>query len=533
MPVYEVQTDSGTYQIEAANEQALSAAVGELPKAQGASLSGIAKSAGAGLVEGVAGLAGLPADALDLVARGADALLGTKAAQESGPIAQKFGSQAMQKRVEGMTGPLYKSQGGIEDFARTAGSFLPGMVGGAASIPVKLGTRVALPAAAAEGAKALTEGTALEPYAPVAAGLTGLAGGLGIERALTRGGVAARPTRDAIEARTKSLYGSKELDEVLVNPNPTSKFIDDLQTRIERDIASTDDAKGTLNLLNRLKGAPEPQPSPAARLQAEMNWETLPQPKPRAPLRIEDFDRVIKRLGDEAGEVNANHKPTPNARAAMESRKALMDYLSNLQQPQLLAGDAQRASAILREAKATAQQGFKMDKIARWLRDAEIDAASTHSGGNLENVIYQKVRTALKNPEKHLRGWSADERRALERVLPNLAESVLRRTGKLLGGGGGLGQLISGGAGGAMFGWPGMAALPAAGMAANRAGSALASRRINNLSDVIASNAPMYAQNRQAFQQSLNGPGLLGSLPSPSQGSLYAALMAQRPQPVQ
>lgn len=521
MPVYEVQTDSGTYQIEAANEQALSAAVGELPKAQGASLSGIAKSAGAGLVEGVAGLAGLPADALDLVARGADALLGTKAAQESGPIAQKFGSQAMQKRVEGMTGPLYKSQGGIEDFARTAGSFLPGMVGGAASIPVKLGTRVALPAAAAEGAKALTEGTALEPYAGVAGALGGLAGGLGIERALTRGaGVAPRPTRADIDARTNALYTDPQVGQVRIHGNDVARFVDQTQVGIDRGTIAgmrgavpAHDADRTFRVLERLR-TPGVGAGPHE-------------------VRVSDIESVRRILGEYAGEVGQNFRPTPNARAAMAARTAIDDYLAGLNQTQLSAGNAQAASGILREARATAAQGFKMDKVQRWMRDAEIDAASTHSGGNLENVIYQKVRTALKNPEKHLRGWSADERRALERVLPNLAESILRRTGKLLGGGGGLGQLISGGAGGAMFGWPGMAALPAAGMAANRAGSALASRRINNLSDVIASNAPMYAQNRQAFQQSLNGPGLLGSLPSPSQGSLYAALMAQRPQPVQ
>lgn len=533
MPVYEVQTDAGKFQIEAADETALAAAVNELPQAPGTSLAGVAKSAGAGLVEGMAGLAGLPADALDLVARGADALLGTKAGEESAPIAKRFGSQAMMERVKGATGPLYESQGGIENVARTAGSFLPGMVGGAASIPVKLGTRVALPASAVEGAKALTEGTALEPYAPIAAGLGGLAGGIGIERAIARPAVAARPTRDAVAARTNSLYGSKELEDVLINPAPASKFIDDLKGRIDRDIASADDAKGTFNLLNRLKGAPEPQPSPAARLQAEMNWEAVPQPKSQAPLRIEDFDRILKRLGDEAGELSSNFKPTPNARAAMESRRAIMDFLGNLEQPNLLRGDAGVASAILREAKATAQQGFKMDKIARWVRDAEIDATKSHSGANLENVIYQKIATALKNPEKHLRGWSKDEVAALKRVMPNLAESILRRGAKFLGGGGGLGQLGSASAGAAMAGPLGAIGLPAAGMAMNKAGSAIAMRKLNNVTDTLAANTPMYAGNRAAFQQAMQGPGLLGALPSPARGSLYTALMAQRPQPVQ
>jgi hypothetical protein len=521
MPVYEVQTDSGTYQIEAANEQALASAVGELPKASETSFSGIAKSAGAGLVEGLAGLAGLPADALDLVARGSDALLGTKAGDESGPIAQRFGSQAMQKRVEGATGPLYKSQGGVEELARTAGSFLPGLVGGAASLPVKLGTRVGLPAVAAEGAKALTEGTSLEPYAPIAGALGGLAGGMGIERALTRGtGVAARPTRAQIDNETNALYNRPELGQVRIHGNEATRFVDQTQVGIDRgSIAGmrgpvpAHDADRTFRVLDRLRN-PGVGAGPHE-------------------VRIADIDSVRKILGEYAGEVGPNFRPTPNARAAMSARGAIDDFLANLNQSQLSAGNAQTASAILREARASAQAGFKIAKVERILEQARNTAAATHSGGNLENEIYKKVRTYLNNPEKHLRGWTRDEITALRRVLPSLAESVLRRGGKLLGGGGGLGQLASGSAGGAMFGFPGMVALPAAGMGMNRAGSALAARRMNNLMDTLASGAPSYAPHRAAYQASLQGPGILGRLPSPAQGSLYAALMAQRPQPVQ
>lgn len=502
MPVFEVQTDSGTFEIDAPDQAAALAAMDSMPK-QGTTLAGVAKSAGAGLVEGMAGLAGLPADALDLVARGADALLGTKAGEESAPIAAKLGSKAMLDRVKGATGPLYESQGGVENFARTAGSFLPGMVGGAASIPVKLGTRVALPAAAAEGAKALTEGTALEPYAGIAGAIGGLAGGMGIERAVTRPAVAARPTQADVAKRTSDLYNDPQLKGVQIAPNPVGKFVDDLKVKIDQNVAADFDAERTFKMLDKLKTG--------------------------APSSIQDLERVRKRLGEYAGELGPNFKPTPNARAAMTARSEIDDFLANLQQPQLMAGDAQAASAILGEARATANQGFKMEKIARWMRDAEIDAAKSHSGGNLENVIYQKIATALKNPEKHLRGWKQDEVAALKKVLPNLAESILRRGGKLLGGGGGLGQLASGAAGGSMLGFPGMVGLPALGMGMNKAGSAIASRKLKNVTDVLAANTPMFAPNKPAFQQALQGGGVLGSLPSPGQASLYSALMAQRP----
>lgn len=520
MPIFEIQTSEGRFEVDAPSEQAAVSALSGKGAGE-TSLSGIAKSAGAGFLEGGASLLGLPADALDLVARGSDALLGTKAGEESGPIAQKFGSGAMLKRLENATGGLYKSQGGVEELARTAGSFWPGMIGGAASIPVKLGTRVALPAVAVEGAKALTEGTSLEPYAPVAAGLAGLAGGIGIERALTRGaGVAPRPTRAQIDNETNALYNRPELGQVRIHGNEAARFVDQTQVGIDRgSIAGmrgavpAHDADRTFRVLDRLR-TPGVGAGPHE-------------------VRIADLDSVRKILGEYAGETGTNFRPTPNARAAMAARTAIDDFLANLNQGQLSAGNAQTASAILREARASAQAGFKIAKVERILEQARNTAAATHSGGNLENEIYKKVRTYLNDPQKHLRGWSRDEIAALRRVLPSLAESVLRRGGKLLGGGGGLGQLASGSAGGAIFGFPGMVALPAAGMAMNRAGGALANRRVGNLMDVLASGAPSYAPHRQAFQQSLQGPGLLGRLPPPGQASLYTALMAQRPQPVQ
>lgn len=498
MPIFEIQTEAGSFEVDAPDQAAALAAIGNAPAAPETTMAGVAKSAGTGLVEGLSGLAGLPADAINLIG----GLTGR--GEQTADFAKNYGGDAMRQRAEAMTGPLYKSQGGIEETARTVGSFLPGLIGGPASLGVKLGTRVALPAVASEGAKALAEGTGYEQYAGIAGALGGLAGGMGIERAMSGARVAARPSRADIGTRTDDLYARPELKNVQIAPNPVGQFVDDLKVKIDKDVAADFDAERTFKMLDKLKS--------------------------NTAVSVDDLDRVRKRLSEYAGEMNTNFKPTPNARAAMTARKEIDDFLANLQQPQLLAGDAQAASGILKEARATAQQGMKMDKVARWVRDAEIDAAKSHSGGNLENVIYQKIATALKNPQKHLGGWSKDEVGALKRVMPNLAESILRRGGKLLGGGGGLGQLASGSAGGAMFGFPGMVALPAIGMGMNKAGSAIASRKLKNVTDVIASNAPMYAANRPAFQQAMQGPGILGRLPSPQQASLYSVLMSQRPQ---
>lgn len=509
MPIYEVQTDAGKFQIEAADETALAAAVNELPKAPETTLSGVAKSAGAGLVEGLAGLAGLPADALDLVARGSDALLGTKAAEESGPIAAKLGSQAMLERAKGLTGPLYQSQTGVEDFARTAGSFLPAIVGGTASIPVKLGTRVALPAAAAEGAKALTAGTAAEPYAGIAGALGGLAGGMGIERALARPrNIPAVPTASELDAATTSGYRTPSLQAAEYKPQAVGSFADDLAAKLKQSRISEKQAPKTFDAIEGLRA-----------------------PAFKTNHTAQDFDETRRLLNKIAG----NFSDPVEAGAAQRAINSIDAFL--LRPPKGAAIDdavARQAGKDILRARANAAAGFRSQRLTDALEKAKDTAGATHSGGNTQNEIQKAARTILNN-QKLRRGFNQEEIAALREIARGTAgTNALRRVGKLLGGGGGLGQLASGAAGGSMFGFPGMVALPALGMGANKLGSLATQRKWTALDEMVRARSPQYgAANQAARQAALQGGGLLGALPSAGQGSLYAALMAQRPQPVQ
>ena len=65
-------------------------------------MSGVAKSLGSGLAEGVIGLAGLPGDLYHMGLRA----LGDNLTPES-----RFGSDSIKKSVEGYTGEFYKPQG--------------------------------------------------------------------------------------------------------------------------------------------------------------------------------------------------------------------------------------------------------------------------------------------------------------------------------------------------------------------------------------------------------------------------------------
>ena len=501
MPIFEIESGNGKFQVDAPDQATALAALQahQAPEAE-TSLSGLGKAALSGAIGGVADIAGLPADVL--------ALTGMKGSDD---FQKAYGSEAIRRGITNKTGyEFYNPQNFAERVASTGGSFLPNMIGGGAGLATKLATRVAIPALAAETAGELTD---QNPYAKVGAALAGGIAGIKGERMLAKPGVAARPTRADIAAETDALYQHPEVKRLELDKPTVAQWVDDTKRAIDQ---------------GSLPGMKAPIPD----FEAERAFKAFDRIKgANGNVRVAEMDGVRKILGEQAGELGANFKPTPNARAAMALKGQIDDFLGNINPAYVLAGDAAAASSILQQARANAQVGFKMDKVSRWINDAQIDAAKSHSGGNLENVIYQKIAAALKNPQKHLAGWSKEEKAALQRVLPNLAESILRRAGKLMGGGGGLGQLGAGAAGGAALGPIGAIGLPAMGLALNKAGSAIAMNKLNNVTDLIAAGAPMYAGNRAAYQAALRGPGLLGSLPSPMQGAVYAQLM-QRPQPV-
>ena len=64
---------------------------------------------------------------------------------------------------------------------------------------------------------------------------------------------------------------------------------------------------------------------------------------------------------------------------------------------------------------------------------------------NLENIIYQKIAPDLKNDAAKLRnaGWNDMEIGALQAVLPGRFAKLVRKAGNYMGGGGGLGGLVS------------------------------------------------------------------------------------------
>lgn len=466
------------------------------------SLAGSAKAVGAGIAEGAASLAGLPADAADLAARGVDYVGGTNLGEITAPLAQKYGSQGIKSKIEEYTGELPKPQTGTEKFIHTAASFLPAAVAGPGGVGRRILTQAIAPGLASEAAGQLTEGTSYEPVARVAGALTGAIGAskaanaFGASRAAK--GSAIAPTTEAIRAENAALYNTKAIQDLRVSKSAGEDVADRIAQKLRKDYFDADP------VYNTLKNFKDSGPS------AGVSYG------------VKDFDNLRRRLNDLRGQGGSVGEA---ARRSVEYLDNVMPHFGKLRGA-VVAGDARAAASDIRTARANAATAFRSEKVDQWIERAVNTATATHSGGNLENEIYRQIRNALNNQKRDLKGWNAQEIKALREVLPDFKAKVNRRVGKLLGGGGGLGQLATIAAGTSAFGPVGLA-LPAIGQASNMLGSSMAQKRLQALSELIRSRAPGFAPQLAARNSAIAASQLPG--PSMPMMGLQGLLAARQP----
>ncbi len=157
------------------------------PVSAGEMIADVGKSAGIGLAQGAIGLATLPGNIEALGRAGINfgaGLVGVEPPVDSDTFLTNYNDA--KKRIEGFTGEFYQPQTTAGKYTRTVGEFAGGMgAAGAASKvvrglsgaaraapPLTTGQKAAavvVPGVASETAGQLTEGTALEPWARVAA----------------------------------------------------------------------------------------------------------------------------------------------------------------------------------------------------------------------------------------------------------------------------------------------------------------------------------------------------------------------------
>lgn len=497
----------------------------------------IATGGGVGLAEGVMGLAGLPGDVGSLISSGVDAI-GNKMGVEPDKVAafkraavgvgrsspftagptNMFTtgptSSQIKNVVESFTGELPQPTSEYGKIAKTVGEFVPNVIGGPEAIATKLLTRVAAPTVGSEVAGRLTEGTAAEPYAKAAGGLAALAGASSVGsrfNAAVKGG--ATPAVDDLKAAARAGYKHEDVKAIQIK----SEALDDLATKIEKDLQfghnsgfrSANEPKvfsAIDELRNPIKRDVVPgEVDPNTILENVFRKSMGEKPKALGPANIDDIDSVRQLLGNIAKERDGSGQLTRQAVAANRAIGHIDDFLPNLKQTDLLAGDAAKANSILETARKNWGAAKRAETVQTTLANAEINAAASHSGANIQNATKQAFKPLLKNNAAKAVGYNDEEIAALNNVVRGTwTGSAARAAGNLLGGGGGLGMLASGAVGYEAGGAPGAIAAGLAGRGLKMVGNRSTFNAVAKLDKMLRARSPealkVVAQNPQLAQ---------------------------------
>ncbi len=341
-------------------------------------------------------------------------------------------------------------------YAHTAAEFVPGMAAAPGNVVRNAITGV-IAGLTSEAAGQATQGTAAEPYARAAGGLVG-----GVAGAKAVAPAASKLAIEDVKAAGTAAYKSPEVAAVQIKPEAAERISDNILGDLDRARLNDKLAPNTRAIVEDLKNP------------VQGNFHTL-----------EDYQTTRQLLQEQAGNF-AN--PTERA-AASKAIAALDQHVRFMPQSDLVAGDIKQAVSTLERGRGDYAAAKAAERVQQKLDNADLQAASAYSGGNIDNATRQKLRTILTSP-KASRGLSPEELDSIDQVVRGSPTgNALRVVGKLLGGGGGLGSVVTAGIGAHTLG-PAGYVLPALGYGIKKAGDALTTRKANAVVQQILSRAP-------------------------------------------
>lgn len=292
------------------------------------------------------------------------------------------------------------------------------------------------------------------------AGLGFLAPGVGQIAGKIAGGIAERfkptprPTVQELRSASSAAYDTAENAGARYSAPSTDRMItnalDDLRASgIDRDLHPK-----TLAAARRLNAAP-------------------------AEPTIRELDTLRQIANDAAGSIEAGER-----RLGKKLIEHIDDFVSKAGPSDVVGGDPALTATAINEARSLWAASRKAETVDKVLQRAERQASSAHSGGNYDNSVRQGFKNLLNN-DKKVRGFTADERAAMEQIVRGTTgQNIARAGGKLMGGGGGLGAMVTSVAGGHVA--PPLAAMPMAGFALKRGSDAVTAANVEKLRTIIA-----------------------------------------------
>lgn len=265
----------------------------------------------------------------------------------------------------------------------------------------------------------------------------------------------ATPTIQELKAASEAAYKSPEVLSLEVRPNAYRDYSGRTQAALNQEGFDDIVAPKTFQLLQRIEKAPA-----------------------GSTVTGQNINSLRKTLGKLAG----SNDPTEKA-AATFAINHLDDFIPNISRGDILNGDAAAAAAKLEEARgnwAAAKQSEKLDKK---IQTAEMQADVANSGMNLENRIRTQMGKVAIDP-KEARGLTASEIAEARKIAEGTkTQNTMRAAGNMLGGGGGLGAVVTG--------IPSGGLAPAAGFALKLLSNRMTLKQAERLSEAIRMRAPL------------------------------------------
>lgn len=431
MAIFEVEVDGKQFEVDAPDMQtAMRALQGTPQQAQSAKPqvdmgTDIAKSAAMGAAASPLGLSNLP----ELGARGLDWAVqklgggprpgsdkplpgysplspqpveqysppNLKTANEQYDIRFPFASPDIQKKIEQYTGKFYQPQTPEGQIAYDVGGFLPGMVGGPGGVLTRAATNVAAPYLASEAAGKALQGTGYETAGKMAAAV-------------------AAPT-----AAGRVLGARAAL--------PSTKMASE---EIKQAGADVYNANAQMVLAKQPGQNPASATGRAARDELSNNLGLHAPDSPRVWARLDQLENMgpgttVSEIRSVRKGLNKIAKDTADNTERLMAKTIINKIDDTLEQ----------SNPVFREANKNYAIGSQSERVMKKLDDALVNAETANSGLNKGNAIRQAFKPDVKKPI----GYDKEAQRQLRQITGG--NKAIRYSANLLGGGGGLGQMLA------------------------------------------------------------------------------------------
>ncbi len=286
---------------------------------------------------------------------------------------------------------------------------------------------------------------------------------------------AAIPDTEALKLASKNAYARSEAAGVIVKPEPMRRFASEIQTELA-------DFGYLPKLQTKVAGVLEEIDRVAS---GNVTLKNIDQMRKVANTLRKDQDASTRELG----------------RRIVEKLDGTLD---SLKLTDILTGNKTEGVRALQEARKFNHMARKSEVIEEALEKAANNAASSGTGGNIDNAIRQQFRSILNNP-KARRGFSTAELSAIRQIVRGTApQNALRMIGKLAPSGG-LSILLNLGA--AMQSGGATIPLAAAGAGAKAIADRATPKNVEQLSRIVRSGGELPALALTELQRLLLGTG--------------------------